>query len=182
MPGNPLAEGTLMAQGDILWHAEDTVAELQYRYRTAADGELRFRWHALWLLRRGWSRTAVCDALGCSMRALRNWIAWYRAGGCAEVARHQQGNHQPKPQRLSPEGQAALCEATADGQLARVADAQRWVADRYGVEYTYWGMRSLLARLHIHRRVPRPLGATADLEAQEAWKKGGSPRRYGRVA
>ena len=43
---------------------------------------------------------------------------------------------------------------------------------QFGVRYTEWGMRSLLHRLKISPKVPRPLAANADLAAQEAWEKG----------
>ena len=40
------------------------------------------------------------------------------------------------------------------------------------MRYTGRGMRSLLHRLEITKRVPRPLAAQADLAAQEAWSRG----------
>lgn len=166
-----------MARGEIVWRAEDSEAELGYRYRAEAHADLRFRWHALWLLRRGMRRADVCEVIGCAARALRTWIGWYREGGCAAIAHHRRGNRHPKACRLSVEGQAELAAEAAAGALPRVADAQRWAATAHGVTYSYWGMRSLLDRLRIHRRVPRPLAVQGDLAAQEAWKKGGSRKR-----
>ena len=61
---------------------------------------------------------------------------------------------------------------TARGRIRTVGEAVRWVEWQFGVRYTAWGMRSLLQRLTIGPKVPRPLAAQADLEAQEAWKRG----------
>lgn len=65
----------------IEWWEGDTVEALLALYRSERVCELRPRWQALWLLRRGWQRAAVADALGIDPRTLRDWIAWYRQGG-----------------------------------------------------------------------------------------------------
>ena len=41
-----------------------------------------------------------------------------------------------------------------------------------GLDYSYWGTRSLLDRLHIHAKVPRPFNPQTDPAAQAAWKQG----------
>ena len=69
----------------------------------------------------------------------------------------------------------------AEGAFRTIHDAVRWVRETFGVEYTYWGMRSLFNRLKIKRKVPRPRAVKADPEAQAAWKKGGSRPLYGSV-
>jgi len=43
------------------------------------------------------------------------------------------------------------------------------------VTYSEGGMYTLLARLRCAPKVPRPLHAKANLEDQEAWKKGDVP-------
>ena len=88
------------------------------------------------------------------------------------MAQHRQGGRQGRPAYLTAEQQARLHEETTRGTIRTVGEAVRWVEQQFGVTYTEWGMRSLLHRLKISRKVPRPLAANADLEAQEAWKKG----------
>jgi transposase len=164
----------------LAWHAGDTTDELEYRYHAEPVPALRPRWQALWLLRQGYPRKTVARLVGINPRTLRDWIAWYRIGGCAEVARHRLGTGNGQACRLTEEQLAELAAWAADGTFYTYADARQWVADTWQVYYTYDGMRSLLDRMGIHPRVPRPLAGAADLAAQEAWKKGGSVRRSAR--
>ena len=157
---------------EILWQ-EDT--ETLFRlYKQEPDPEIRPRLHALWLLRQGYTAAEVVKVLGVHERSVRRWIAWYRAGGVAEVRRRRRGGRQGRAPRLTPEQQAQLKAKAAEGAFRTIHDAVRWVRATFGVEYTYWGMRSLFERLKIQRKVPRPRAVKADPKAQEAWKKGGS--------
>jgi transposase len=151
---------------------QDDEATLRQRYRREADAELRPRWQALWLLRQGRSATEAAALVGVHRRSVQRWLSWYRQGGLAAVARHRQGGRQGRTAYLSAEQQAALHAATAQGTIRTVGEAVRWVEQQCGVRYTGWGMRSLLHRLKIRKKVPRPLAAKADLEVQEAWEKG----------
>ncbi len=154
----------------IVW--QDDERTLWQRYRSEPDPELRTRWHALWLLRRGRSVTATAALVGGHRCSVQRWLAWYRQGGLAEVARHRQGGRQGRTPDLTAEQQAQLKAETAQGSIRPVGEAVRWVERQFGVRYTAWGMRSVLQRLKIGPKVPRPLAAQAGLAAQEAWEKG----------
>src|SRR5919202_1159783 len=151
---------------------QDDEATLRRRYRREADAELRPRWQALWLLRQGRSATETAALVGVHRRSVQRWLAWYRQGGLAAVAQHRQGSRQGRTAYLTAEQQAQLKAETARGTIRTVGEAVRWVEQQFGVTYTEWGMRSLLHRLKISMKVPRPMAANADLEAQAAWKKG----------
>jgi len=157
----------------IAWREDE--AALRQRYRDEPDPELRTRYHALWLVHAGQPTTAAATLVGVHVRSVRRWLGWYRQGGLAAVARHRRGGRQGRAARLTADQQAEVTAETARGTIATVGQARAWVERRFGVAYTYWGMRSLLHRLKIGRKVPRPLAAKASLAAQEAWKKGGSP-------
>ena len=150
---------------------QDDELTLWQRYRSEPDPEVRPRWHALWLLRQGRAATAAAALVGVHRGSVQRWLAWYRQGGLAAVARHRQGGRQGRTAYLTPEQQAQLTAETAQGTIRTVGAAVRWVERQFGVRYTYWGMRTLLHRLKINPKVPRPLAAKADLDAQEAWKR-----------
>ena len=160
----------------ITWRAEDTEHELGYRFSQETDGELRLRWHALWLLRQGYTRRAVVQALGIHRRTLCTWLAWYQSGGCAEVARHRLGAGNGQACHLTDDQLAELAAWAADGTFYTYEDAQQWIAETWQVNYTYDGVRSLLNRIGIYPRIPRPLASATNLAVQEAWKKGGCGR------
>ena len=162
-----------MQRGQIVWRVEDTLDGLSQRYHGEHDGTVKVRWHALWLLRRGFSRAEVCDVLGIDPRTLRDWIAWYRQGGCADVAQHHSGGPGAEL-RLTLDQLAALRTEINRGVFHTIGEVREWVETTWGVVYTYWGMRSVLDRLHVHSKVPRPQAVDADPVAQAAWKEDGA--------
>ena len=162
---------------EIDWRREDTVQELGYRVAHERVPDLRVRWHALWLLRQGYTRLAVRHLLGIHRCTLNTWLAWYQLGGCTEVACHRRGNQQGASCHLTDEQLAELAAWAAEGTFYTYEDAQHWIIETWAVEYTYDGVRSLLNRIGIYPRVPRPLASDADLTMQAAWKKGGCGRR-----
>jgi transposase len=161
---------------------QDDEARLRQRYQQERDPELRPRWHALWLARQGRSLRAIAGVLGMDERSVRRWVAWYRAGGAAEVGRRRRGGRTGRAAWLTVEQQARLRAEASQGAFRTAAEAAQWVQATFGVVYTASGMRALLHRLGCRPKVPRPIAEKADLGAQGAWKKGGSPRRSGRPA
>ena len=153
---------------------QESEEEIFRRYRQESDAELKLRWHGLWLVRRGYTERAAARLVGVDERSMRLWVAWYRRGGLAEVARHRRGGRQGQPCHLSVEQLAMLAAWVAEGEYRTIGEAVAWVAESFGQRYTYWGMRSLFCRLRFKKKVPRPLGAKTSLEAQAAWKKGAS--------
>jgi len=151
---------------------QDSAETLGRLYRAETDIELRTRFHALWLLRQGRAAQETAELVGAHPRTLRKWLAWYRAGGVAGLREHRHGGCQGRAAYLTPEQCRQLVEWTAQGGTRSIAQAQVWIRQQFGVVYTYWGMRSLLARLKISQKVPRPQAVKASPAAQEAWKKG----------
>ena len=62
----------------------------------------------------------------------------------------------------------------------RVVDLCRVVEERWGVAYSETGMLRLLWSLDLSHRKTRPVHPQTDPKAQEAFKKGGSPRAWAR--
>ncbi len=149
--------------------------ELYEIYRAQEDVGLRKRAQAMWLLRSGVTETEAARLAGVGRRTLTRWLGWYREGGLEEVNRRVPGHGAPGgTARLTSEQMGQLRERAATGAFRTYEDARLWVLEAFGVEYGYHGMYSVLARMDVHPKVPRPIAAKADPEAQEAWKKGGS--------
>ena len=62
----------------------------------------------------------------------------------------------------------------------RVVDLCRVVAERWDVAYSETGMLRLLWSLDLSPRKTRPVHPRTDPKAQQAFKKGGSPRAWAR--
>ena len=155
----------------IEWHEEaDRLGTL---YRAEKDVQNRRRLHALWLVRQGRAMTEVAAIVGVDYRTLQEWLAWYRQGGLAAVLHHRHGGERERESRLSAEQEAELKAKADAGEIRRIADGVRWAQETHQIEYTYWGMRYVFARLRLHLKVPRPRNPKASELEQEAWKKGG---------
>ena len=57
---------------------EDEVRERMYRAPSPRERE---RWHALWLLARGWSAAQVADALERDPHTIGDWLSNFRQAG-----------------------------------------------------------------------------------------------------
>jgi transposase len=74
------------------------VRDCVYRAPTARERE---RWHAVWLLARGWSVDQVSEALGRDVRTIANWAADFQRRGPAGVAFEQTGGSPPPSARCN---------------------------------------------------------------------------------
>jgi transposase len=155
----------------IAWQAVDTEEALKAAYRAEADGSVRTRLHALWLLRTGWSLRLVAELLGTQYRSVQRWVAWYRRGGLPAVRAHRMGGV-GQPSFLPAEAQEEVAESVATGRFHTGTEIRDWIAEKYQANYTVGGVYSLLARLKCNLKVPRLTNPKVDLEQQEAWKRG----------
>ena len=159
----------------VAWRDEDTEEALRTAYRAERDPALRQRVQALWLLR-GDTRLVgeVAAVVGVDYRTVQRWVRWYRSGGLTAVRSHRLGGP-GQPPRLTPEQQEQVAKEVETGRFRSAATIRVWITETFGVTYTEGGMYTLLARLRCAPKVPRPLHTKANLEDQEAWKKGGLP-------
>jgi transposase len=152
----------------------ETAAELEGRYRAERDVERRKRLGALWRVRAGDRVAAAGRVAGVGGRTVERWLAWYRAGGLADVLRRTPGHGATgQPHRLTAEQRAGLLEEAGRGGFRTSEEARAWVAAEYGVAYRPGGFSTSLRRLGVRPRVPRPVAEKADPARQEAWKAGG---------
>ena len=81
------------------WQLDPTaVRERMYRAPTPRERE---RWHAVWLLARGWSATQVAEALERDAHTIGNWVAAFRERGPAGLAFEQTGGPPPRSTQRS---------------------------------------------------------------------------------
>ena len=165
----------------ITWRDGDDEVALRAAYRGAREPQVRARLQALWLLRGGRSLAEVATVVGVHYRTVQQWVAWYREGGLAAVQAHRTAGR-GQPARLTPAQQGALLERAAAGAFYSVADTVAWVRDTFGVTYRPTGMYTLLHRLRLKKKVPRPVNPKTDPARQVAWKGGTSRRRWARPA
>ena len=157
----------------VIWAEEDTADALHKQYRAEKVTEVRTRLHALWLLRQGQGPTAVAAAVGVGRNAVQRWLRWYRAGGLEAVRSRRRGGP-GKPSYLTPAQEQQVVAAAATGVFATAQAVRDWIEAQFGVVYTRDSMYTLLPRLGIRLKVPRPRHAQANPQAQAAWQKGGS--------
>ena len=146
----------------LVWVPADTADALQARYRAEAVIEVRTRLHALWRLRRGESPTAA--VVGVSPRSVQRWRRWYREGGLAAVCGRRSGGV-GKPSYLTKDQERQVAAAAAQDVFGTAAAVRDWIEDRFGVRYTRGSVYTLLARLGLRLKTPRPRHAKADPRA-----------------
>lgn len=72
----------------------DVNAVRKHVYRAPTPRE-RERWHAIWLLARGWSAAKVAEALDRDAHTIGNWIEEFRQKGPAGLVFEQTGGSPP---------------------------------------------------------------------------------------
>jgi transposase len=77
------------------------VRDRMYRAPTPRERE---RWHALWLLARGWSAAQVAEALERDPHTIGEWVAAFGRSGPAALAFEPTGGSPPPSARTSRPG------------------------------------------------------------------------------
>jgi len=156
---------------------QESAEEFKQKYRTEKQPQRRERLFAFWHLRLGKPIKEVAEMTATRERVIQRWVCWYRNGGLAEVMRRVTGHGTiGAPAYLSSLQQKALVARVKLGDFRTVWDVMAWVEARWGIRYSYEGMRSVLKRHQGVLKVPRPQSEKADVEQQAAWQKKGFKR------
>ena len=151
---------------------QETAEELEQLYRAEKHYQRRERLLTLWHLRRGKQIKEVSEMTGRGARRIRDWVSWYRTGGLPEVLRRVTGHGTVGVSaQLTPLQQKAVVARVALGDFRTVWDGVTWVEGRWGIRYSYEGMRSLMKRHDCVLKVPRPQSEKANGHQQENWQK-----------
>jgi transposase len=167
--------------GRTLKIRDDLSAEaLRRAARREKDGRAAARMYAIAHALDGLSRAQAARLAGMERQALRDAVVRYNAEGLAGL--HDRPRGRPR-RRLTSEEETALAEAilrgpdpAKDGCCAWTrADLCNWLEARYKKSYHPSSMTRVLRRLDFSRQKARPHHPKRDAEAQERFKKGGSP-------
>ena len=162
----------------IAWAPEDTAEALHAQYRAEPTAEAHTRLHALWRLRLGEGPTAVAAVVGVSRNAVQQWLRWYRAGGLAEVRSHRRGGH-GSPGFLMPDQQDRLVAEAAKGKFGTAQAVRDWIEEQSGMVYAVGSLYTLLPRLGLRLKAPRPQHPQAAPPGPGSLEKGGGGSRHG---
>lgn len=116
------------------------------------------------------SQRQVATVVGYTERQLRRWWRVYTQGGLAALL--QRARPGGRVERLDATALAVLEAEMTAGRIGRLRDAQRFLAERYGVHYHgVSGLSRLCQRPKIKLKTGRRRHRQADAEAAAAFKK-----------
>jgi len=167
--------------GRALKIRDDLSAEaLRRAARREKDGRAAARMYAIANALDGLSRAEAARLAGMERQALRDAVVRYNAEGLAGL--HDRPKGRP-PRLLTASEEADLVAAILRGPDPAIdgccawtrADLCTWLEAHYQKSYHPSSMTRVLRRLDFSRQKARPHHPKRDVEAQEAFKKGGLP-------
>ena len=152
-----------------------TLESLQGLAQTIPEKRVWRRFQAVILAKRGRTAADIAQSLGCSRRAVKNWVAQYNRGGVAAL---RERPHPGRPRRLGADQDPRLMERLdapprpEDGVgTLRGLDVQRILEQEFGVVLGLQAVYDLLHRLDYSSLMPRPQHEQANPEVQEFFKE-----------
>jgi transposase len=158
-------------------------AELRRLARREPDRAAAARMFAIANALEGMSRAEAARLAGMERQALRDAVVRYNTEGLAGLRNRPHPGPAP---RLDERCRAALRQVVLDGPDVESTGLSAWTLPdlcremerRWGVRYHPGHMSKLLRGLGLSRQKARPAHPKVDLEAQAAFAKRGSARRW----
>lgn len=154
--------------------------ELEQRYRRARDPVARSHWQILWVLSSGTPTAEVARVSRYSVNWVREIARRYREDGPTGIGDRRHGNPGATPLLAWPQQEAlraALGGPAPDGGLWTGRWVAAWMSAVLGRAVSAQRGWEWMRRLGYTPQRPRSRETRADPDAQEAFKKGGLPRR-----
>src|SRR3954470_24893037 len=152
-----------------------TTEQLQELTRALPRKRIWRRAQAVVLAKQGRTATDIADALGCSLKAVKNWVAQYNTGGIEALFERPRSG---RPPLLDPAEYPRLRQRLGDpprpedGVCAlRGVDVRRILEREFGVLISLQAVYDLLRRLGYSDLMPRPQHEGANPEVQEFFKE-----------
>ena len=149
--------------------------ELQRLAKTLTGKRVWLRYQAIILAIQGRSATEVAQALGCSPRAVQNWIARYNQRGPQALAERPHTGRRPRlagPELLRFQERLEAGPTPEDGICTFYGrDLQRILEHEFGVLMSLQAVYDLLHRHGFSSLMPRPQHKDADEELQAIFRE-----------
>ena len=152
-----------------------TPEQLHHLAQAIPQKRLWRRAQAVVLAKQGRAAQDIADALGCSLKAVKNWVAQYNHGGIEALHERPRSG---RPPRLDPQELPRLKQRLdapprpEDGVCTfRGLDVQRILEQEFGALMSLQAVYDLLHRLGYNDLMPRPHHEDANPEVQEFFKE-----------
>src|SRR4051794_20252007 len=152
-----------------------TLQQLQDLAQAIPQKRLWRRVQALVLAKQGRTAEDIAQALGCSLRAVKNWVAQYNRGDIAALHERPRSG---RPPRLEPQEYPRLKQRldapprAEDGVCTlRGLDIRRILEQEFGAPMGLQTVYDLLHRIDYSSLMPRPRHEEANPEVQEFFKE-----------
>ena len=152
-----------------------TTEQLQELAQALTQKRIWRRAQAVVLAKQGRTARDIADALGCSLKAVKNWVAQYNAGGIEALHERPRSG---RPPLLDPAQYPRLKQQLdapprpEDGvRTLRGLDVRRILEREFGVLMSLQSVYDLLQRLGYSSLIPRPQHEDANPEVQEFFKE-----------
>src|SRR3954465_3335246 len=152
-----------------------TTEQLQELARALTQKRIWRRAQAVVLAKQGRTATDIAEALGCSLKAVTNWVARYNAGGIEALHDRPRSG---RPPLLDPAHYPRLKQRLGDPPrpedracALRGLDIRRILEQEFGVLMSLQAVYDLLHRLGYSDLMPRPQHEDANPEVQEFFKE-----------
>lgn len=149
----------------------ESVEELLDREQALRGSVLEPRVRLLRLLKEGrvGSLVAAAPLLGYSLRQLQRWWQRYHVGGCDALLTSPP--HPGRSSQLTDAAWAGLDAAMTRGEIATLADAQRYLRETWAIDYhSLNGVWAQLRRRRAKRKTGRRRHRQADETKQDEYK------------
>jgi transposase len=152
-----------------------TPEQLHHLAQAIPQKRLWRRVQAVVLAKQGRTAQDIADALGCSLKAVKNWVAQYNHGGIEALYERPRSG---RPPRLDPQEYPRLKQRLdapprpEDGVCTfRGLDVRRILGQEFGALMSLQAVYDLLHRLGYNDLMPRPHHEDANPEVQEFFKE-----------
>jgi putative transposase len=156
-------------------HDHTPLDELRRQAQAITARRTWLRYQAVILATQGRSAAEVAAALGCSQRAVQNWVARYNRGGPQALAERPHTGRPPRlagPERLRFQRRLEAGPTPEDGICTFYGrDLRRILEQEFGIVMGLQAVYDLLHRLGFSSLMPRPQHKDADEDLQAIFRE-----------